>query len=153
MCRDVHGPRHAQTAAALELLGSWHGACGELEQARKLLEESRDIRKEAFGEKSAEFASSALGLAGVQLNLGRPAEAEQSAHQAVAGFRAGLGPRHPRLGRALALRAGYALERDRHDEARKYAEEAIALARGNLDLAAAVHSERQQLDALEDAIM
>ncbi len=148
LCRAVHGKRHPQTAAALELVALWHADRGGLTEARPLFEEARAIRKAVFGTRSPEYASTVQFLASVEWGEGRRAEAEKLAREAMAVFR--RVPGDPRLCHSLTFLAGCSLALKKPDDARRFADESISLARRRLDLAATVQAEQQQLEALEE---
>lgn len=92
---------HNNHAAALRALGQARGERALLAQARAADERALALRREAFGEQSAEVANSLANLAVDHQALGEIAAALDLSHQALAIWRKVLPPGDARLGFAL----------------------------------------------------
>jgi CHAT domain-containing protein/Tfp pilus assembly protein PilF len=143
--KAVLGERHPDTATSLDNLAGLLEAQGDSASARPLYEQAFSIRKAVLGERHPDTAVSLNNLAGLLEAQGDYAGARPLLEQALAIFKAVLGPRHPGTATSLSnLAVSHWTPRD-YAGAAPLLQQAVEVAQGNLELAAAALSERQQL--------
>jgi CHAT domain-containing protein len=110
-----------------------------------LYERALAIRKEVLGEHHPDYASSLNNLAYLLQLQGDYAGARPLCERALAIRKVVLGEHHPQYRNSLSTLGSLAWARNDVAAAEPLLRKALEVAEGNLDLAAAVQSERQQL--------
>jgi CHAT domain-containing protein/Tfp pilus assembly protein PilF len=148
--RAVLGERHPTTATSLNNLAALLESQGDYAAARPLFEQALAITKAVLGERHPGYATALNNLAALLQAQGDYAGARPLYEQALAIDKEVLGARHPAT--ALRLSNLAALLHAQHDYAgaAPLLKEALTIAQGNLELAAAAQSERQQLAMAQD---
>jgi serine/threonine-protein kinase len=127
--REKH---RSSRASQLQNLGGLLLARGELDDARPLLEESLEIRRQVFGADYYRNATPLRDLARLDQAAGDLDAAEEKLRRALELQRQGQGPGHPEVAVTLRRLASLLLERGEVEAARKAAAEALAIFRAKL---------------------
>ncbi|MEM7052593.1 MAG: serine/threonine-protein kinase [Acidobacteriota bacterium] len=117
-------------AELLQVIGKIYNNLGQSQQAGEVLERALTLRRELYGEGSAEVAATRSAWSQALLGLGRFDEAEAEARRAVELLQAASGERDPGLAEALNGLVSVLCHRSRFAEAAEPSERALALARG-----------------------
>jgi tetratricopeptide (TPR) repeat protein len=143
--KEVLGERHPDYALRLNNLAMLLRAQGDYAASRSLIERASEINKDVLGERHPLYATSLNNLANVLESQGDYAAAGPLYEKALAIRKEVLGVRHPGYATSLS-NLGFLLwaQRD-HAGAATFLNLALEIAQGNLELAAAAQSERQQL--------
>jgi CHAT domain-containing protein/Tfp pilus assembly protein PilF len=170
--KQALGERHPDYATALNNLAEVYRSMGRDAQARPLLESALEIRRQALGDRNPYYASSLNNLAALYRDMAQYGQAKRLLQRAVAIYRDALGEHHPEYAIGLnnlagldwleaiqlrllppsaplpnlAARCDAGLDCSR---AEGLLRQAVDVARGNLELAATVQSQRQQLAMLQ----
>lgn len=123
----IHGPRHPVYAQTLLVLGqvlSYTGTVADVPRARDALERALAIQRAAFGEQHAAVAKALSELAGLEIAVGRQAEAESLARRALAITERQSDPALTKV--SLDRLAGAIAGQGRLAEARPYYERSLA---------------------------
>ncbi|MEO6194995.1 MAG: tetratricopeptide repeat protein, partial [Thermoanaerobaculia bacterium] len=125
--REIHGPEHAATARALNLLGILLNESGEHAEAREILEQALAIQ--SGGAQDANLASILANLGMVYRNLGQREPAHEHLERALALHREAFGDGHPAVAADLGNLA--AVERELGDPAKalEYLQPTVDIAR------------------------
>jgi tetratricopeptide (TPR) repeat protein/CHAT domain-containing protein len=143
--KDVLGERHPAYADSLNNLAALLESQGDSAAARPLLERALAIKKEVLGERHPQYAASLNNLALLLESQGDYAAARPLYERALAINKEVLGEHHPDSAVSLS-NLGASLESQGDSAAaRPLYERSLEITEGNLDLAAAGQSERQQL--------
>ena len=147
--KEVLGEQHPYYANSLNNLGLLYDEQGDYAQAEPLLKQALAIRKQLLGEMHPDYAISLNNLGRLYHHQGDFARAETLYKQALEIRRQVLGDQHPDC--AVNLNCLARLYYDRGDlvQAEPLAHQALQISRHNLDLTAAIQSERQQLRMAE----
>ena len=148
--KEVLGERHPNTANSLNNLASLLKAQGDYAAAKPLYEQALAIYKEVLGEHHPDTANSLNSLAGLLQAQGAYAAAKPLYEQALAIRKEVLGARHPDTANSLNNLAGLLHAQGDLAGAEPLLSRALEIDRGNLELAAAAQSERQQLTMAQD---
>jgi len=143
--KEELGERHPDHAAGLDNLAGLLASQGDYASARPLYEQALAIRKGVLGERHPAYTTSLNNLALLLASQGDYAAAAPLYEKALAINKAVQGERHPDY--ALNLSNLGALLHSQGDYARAapLLKQALEITEGNLALAAAAQSERQQL--------
>jgi len=141
----VFGPEHPQTAWSRSALGSVLQKRGKLDEARECYEKALANRKKVLGPDHPATATS-VGLLGTILQkAGDGAEARRCYEEALRIRRKALGEDHRYTSLSWMDLALLDAAEGHPDKARDEGRKALAISWRNLQLAAAVQSERQQM--------
>jgi len=143
--KKVLGEKHPEYAASLDNLASMYEKTGDYAQAEPLFKQAVAIDKEALGEKNPAYATELNNLAALYMIVGNYAGAEPLYQQAMAIFKEVQGEYNPDYATSVN---NLALLYDRMGnwaQAERLSHEGLQISLRNLELAAAVQSERQQL--------
>jgi len=143
--KAVLGERHSDTATSLNNLAFLLHAQGDYAAAKPLFEQALAIDKEALGEKHPGYATHLNNLALLLQAQGDYAAARPLLEQALAIRKEVLGERHLDYATSLSSLAALHWAQGDYAAAAPLLKQALEIAQGNLDLAAAAQSERQQL--------
>jgi CHAT domain-containing protein/tetratricopeptide (TPR) repeat protein len=143
--KDVLGDRHPDYALSLNNLAKLLDSQGDFAAARPLYERAVAINKQVLGEHHPDYATSLNNLAELLRLQGDYAAARPLYERAMAIRKEVLGERHPDYAASLSNLSALAWARSDVTGARALLTGALKIVEGNLDLAAAVQSERQQL--------
>jgi CHAT domain-containing protein/tetratricopeptide (TPR) repeat protein len=142
---EVLGERHPHYASGLNNLAMLLQSQGDHTAARPLLERALAIRKEVLGERHPDYAGSLNNLAFLFESEGDYAAARPLYERALAINKEVLGERHPDYARILSNLGFLLWAMSDAASAASLLKQALEITEANLDLAAAVQSERQQL--------
>ncbi len=148
--QEILGERHPDFALSLNNLAAMLGSQGDFAAARPLYERALAIRKDVLGERHPDFAQSLNNLAVLLEAQGNYAAARPLYERALAIRQDVLGDRHPDYAVSLSNLGFLAWARSDVAAAEPLLTKALEIAQGNLDLFAAVQSERQQLAMAQD---
>ena len=143
--KAVLGERHPDTATSLNNLAYLLDAQGDYVAAQPLYEQALAIRKEVLGERHPDTAISLGNLAWLLQAQGDHVAAKPLYEQALAIYKAALGERHPDTAISLGNLAGLLQAQGDYVAAKPLYEQAVDISWDNLDLAADVQTERQQM--------
>jgi CHAT domain-containing protein/tetratricopeptide (TPR) repeat protein len=143
--KQALGERHPLTANSLNNLAELLSAQGDFAGARPLYEQALAIHKEVLGERHPDTAASLNNLAKLFESQGDFAGARPLYEQALAIHKQVLGERHPHTATSLSNVAALLWAQGDLIQAESLLKQGLMIERGNLELAAAVQSERQQL--------
>jgi CHAT domain-containing protein/Tfp pilus assembly protein PilF len=143
--KAVLGARHPDTATSLNNLAGLLQAQGDYAAARPLREQALAIFKAVLGARHPHTASSLDNLGYLLRAQGDYAAARPLLEQALAIRKAVRGARHPDTATSLANLAALLHTQRDYAGAAPLLKEALTIAQGNLELASAAQSERQQL--------
>ncbi len=143
--KDVLGERHPAYATGLNNLALLLESQRDYAAARPLFERALAIRKQALGEHHPDYATNLNNLALVLESQGDYVAACPLYERALAIRKEALGEHHPDYAASLSNLGFLAWARSDVAAADPLLTKALEIAEGNLDLAAAVQSERQQL--------
>lgn len=101
LSRDLRGPEHLDTLAALSDLAGAYSHGGDHARSEEINRELLAIRERTLGPDHPDTAVTMVNLAIEIKNAGRPAEAIGLQQRAVASFEKALGRDHPNVGIAL----------------------------------------------------
>jgi CHAT domain-containing protein/Tfp pilus assembly protein PilF len=138
-------PDAINRAMSLHNLGFTLRQLGQFEEARRHLEEALRIRSKVLGENHRQTAFVLDALAGLLQTQGDLEGARRVYERSIEIYRKTVGLDHHETGVALSHHAGLLQSLGDLEGARTLAAQALNNARRNLDLAAGVQSERQQL--------
>jgi CHAT domain-containing protein len=145
LTKEVLGERHPDTATSLSNLAGLLELQGESAAARPLYERALAIRKAVQGERHPDYAISLSNLAALLSAQGDHAAARPLYERALAIRREILGPRHPDYANSLSNLAVLLWAQRDYAGAAPLLQQVVEIDQGNLELAAAAQSERQQL--------
>jgi tetratricopeptide (TPR) repeat protein len=152
--RDIYkealGEQHPSYAISLNNLAALYWAMGDFAKAEPLYRQARDIRKEALGERHPDYAASLNNLALLYMATDDYDRAEPLYRRARDIFKQALGEGHPDYATTLNNLAVLYYAMGDYAKAESLCHKALAISRDNLELAAAIQSQRQQLDMLQD---
>jgi CHAT domain-containing protein len=148
--KEVQGERHPLYALSLNNLAALLKAQGDYAAARPLCEKALAIYKTAWGERHPDYASSLNNLAFLLHSQGDYAAARPLYEKAMAIRKEVLGERHPDYATSLSNLARLFWTQRDLARAVLLLEQALKITQGNLELAAAAQSERQQLAMARD---
>ncbi len=148
--KEAVGERHPDFAMSLINLAALLKRQGDYAAARPLCERALTIQKEALGERHPAYAASLDNLASLLESQGAFAAARPLYERALAIRKEVLGERHPDYAVSLNNLGLLAWAQSDVTAANPLMTKALEIAEGNLDLAAAVQSERQQLAMAQD---
>jgi CHAT domain-containing protein/tetratricopeptide (TPR) repeat protein len=148
--KEVLGERHPDYAISLNNLAHMLHSQGDYAGARPLYERALAIVKEVLGESHPDYATSLNNLAALLRAQGDDAGAHPLFERALAIRKEVLGERHPQYADSLSTLGSLAWARNDVAAAEPLLRKALEVAEGNLDLAAAGQSERQQLAMARD---
>jgi tetratricopeptide (TPR) repeat protein len=143
--KEARREKHPDYATILGNLAVLLDNMGDYAKAEPLCRQALAIIKEALGEKHPHYATSLNNLAGLYEAMGNHAEAEPLYLQALAIHKEALGEKHPDYATCLHNLALLYQEMGDYAQAERFLRQGLEISRDNLDLAAAVQSERQQL--------
>jgi CHAT domain-containing protein/tetratricopeptide (TPR) repeat protein len=143
--KEVLGERHPDYASSLNSLAYLLYLQRDYDSARPLYERALVIRREVLGERHPDYAQSLDNLAVLLGSQGDRAAARPLYERALAIRKEVLGERHPEYATNLSNLGCLMWKRGDAAEANSLLTRALEIAEGNLDLAAAAQSERQQL--------
>jgi CHAT domain-containing protein len=142
---DSLGAEHPKYAEALNRLGVFHQAAGQYSQAENLFKEALRIRQLKLGDQHPACAQSLGELATLyfmQKDYDRALPLLCDAQQII---EQSLGNSHPTYASILNQRAELCRAKEDYSQAATFYRQALAISRRNLELTAAIQSERQQL--------
>ena len=142
---DTIGTKHPAFAASLSDLGALYLATGEYSKAKPLFQQALEIRKASLGKKHPDYAKALVNLASLDCALHEYAKAEPLYLEALQIRKQTLGEKHPRYAKNLSHLAALYYFQGEFAKAEPLSRQALQLSREELDLTAAVQSERQQL--------
>jgi CHAT domain-containing protein/Flp pilus assembly protein TadD len=143
--KEVQGERHPDYAQSLNNLAMLLYAQGDYGGARPHCEQALAIRKATLGERHPDTATSLNNLAMLLYAQGDSAAARPLFEQALAIRKELLGERHPDTATSLNKLAALLYAQGDYAGAAPLFKQALGISQGNLELAAAAQSERQQL--------
>ena len=143
--QEMLGERHPDYALGLNNLATLLDSQGDYAAARRLHEKALAIRKEVLGEGHPDYAQSVSNLAYLLALLGDYTAARPLFEQALAIHKAALGDRHPVYAKNLSNLSSIHWAKRDYAKAAALQRQAWEIAQGNLQLASAAQSERQQL--------
>ena len=143
--RQVLGERHPDSIFSLINLASLLGSQGDIDAAGPLFEQAIVRTREVLGDHHPLYAQSLNNLAMLRWSQGDNAGATPLLEQALALRERELGEVHPDYASSLSNLALVRWSQQDYARATALAGKALAIASRNLDLAATVQSERQQL--------
>jgi CHAT domain-containing protein/Tfp pilus assembly protein PilF len=146
--RETLGERHPVYATTLSALGLLYRTLGDYKKAEPLLRQALEITQQALGEKHPSFTTRLNNLAVLLQLQGEPARAEPLFSKALQLDKERVGDKHPDYAIKLSNLAAVCDDLGQYDRADSLFQESIRLSRANLELAAAMQSERQQLALL-----
>jgi CHAT domain-containing protein len=141
----LSGKRRLDYAIALDNTALLHADREEYAKAEDLYRQALKIKKEVLGEKHPVYATSLNNLAEMYQARGDFKGAEPLFQQALEVSRAALGEKHPEYVITLHNLALLAWQRGDRDRALRLMRQSVDASTANLELAATVQSERQQL--------
>ncbi len=124
---EIHGPEHAATARALNLLGILLNETGEHAEAREILERALAIQN--LGPQDANLASILANLGMVYRNLGQREPARDHLERALALHREVFGDGHPAVAADLGNLAAVEQELGEPERALEYLRPTVDIAR------------------------
>lgn len=144
------GETHPEYAHYLNRLAVLYESMGDFARAEPLVAQSLAINKNSFGESHPNYASNMINLAVLYASMGDHARAKPLLERAIEIHKLALGETHPTYAGALSNLAG--LYERMGDDARSWPlfQQALEISSTNLELAAAMQSERQQLSLTND---
>lgn len=143
--RKSLGNDHPNCAATLNSLAVVYMSIGDWQRAEPLFRESLKIREKTLGANHALCGSTLSNLAEVCKRRYEFAEAQAMLERAVKIIRSTLGESNSSLCVALNNLSWAEFALDRTTDAERHMHDALRISRRDLDLTAAVQSERQQL--------
>ncbi|HWA98638.1 MAG TPA: tetratricopeptide repeat protein [Pirellulales bacterium] len=143
--KQALGEMHPDYAQSLNNLAQLYSAIDSYARAEPLLNQALEIRRQMLGEGHPDFALSLSNLALLYDTTGDYARAEPLYRQALEIRKHALGEMHPDYATSLNNLAILELATGRPGEAEQLLRRAVGIQRRELDLTAAVQSERQQL--------
>jgi CHAT domain-containing protein/Tfp pilus assembly protein PilF len=147
--KQVGGEDHPDYAAVLINLARLYRMQGNYAKAEPLYRRALDLQKRLLGEKHPYYGISLNDLAVLYTAQGDYAEAATLCGRALELYKETLGEKNPEYATSLHnLAVLYQLQGD-YTRAEPVRQQAVALTRDHLDLAAAAQSERQQLRMTE----
>ncbi len=120
------------------VIGATYLELGLFDEARELLEESLEIRRDLHGDVSSEVAGTLNELARLNHMAGNLTEAEEQFHEVLETNRALYGPEHPRVAATLNNLGMLLVHEGRREEALEMLSEALELKR---EIFGEVHAE------------
>jgi CHAT domain-containing protein/tetratricopeptide (TPR) repeat protein len=146
----VLGDEHPDTATSLNNLGLFWLSMGDDEKAEPLYRQSLEIRKRVLGEKHPDTAMSLNNLGHLYQSMGDNAKAEALLRQSLEIYKNVLGQDHPNTTLSLNNLGSLHQSMGEYMKAEPLLRQALETSRRNLELAAFVQSERQQLAMTAD---
>jgi CHAT domain-containing protein/tetratricopeptide (TPR) repeat protein len=143
--KEVLGERHPDYANSLNCLAELLRSQGDYATARPLYERALAIRKEVPGENHPNYPTSLNNLALLLNSQGDYAAARPLYERALAITKEILGERHPAYAISLSNLGFFLWKSSELAAAAPLLKQALEITEGNVELAAAVQSERQQL--------
>jgi CHAT domain-containing protein len=143
--KQSEGEQHVAYATALGNLALLYFETGDYGKAEALQRQALEIRRKARGENYEEYATSLDNLARVYEATGAYAQAETFIQKALQIRERVLGKQHPDYAKCLHNLAMLYLSTGAYAKAEPLFHEALHIRRRNLDRAAAVQSQRQQI--------
>jgi tetratricopeptide (TPR) repeat protein/CHAT domain-containing protein len=143
--RKTHGEKAADDGDLLDNLALCYTAMGDYARAEPLYRQALKIKKHDQGEKHPRYAFSLNNLAYLHQKIGDYATAEPLYRQALEVYRPTLGEKHPEYSLTLYNLAQLYWEMGVGDKAEPLMRQALEAAATNLELAATVQSQRQQI--------
>jgi CHAT domain-containing protein/tetratricopeptide (TPR) repeat protein len=143
--KKVLGENNADYAASLNNLASLYSSMGDYVRAEPLCRQASGILKKALGENHPDFATGLNNLARLYQLMGDYARAEPLYEKALQIRKKALGMNHPDYALSLNNLAMLYQSMGDYAKATPLYRQAVDIDRRNLDLAAGVQSERQQL--------
>jgi CHAT domain-containing protein/tetratricopeptide (TPR) repeat protein len=148
--REAHGPGHPHTAVGLSNLAGLLSRRGDHAAARLLYEQALKIRRKALGPDHPDTAIDLNNLAAALCALGEGAAARTLYEQALEIERQSCGERHPTTAIGLLNLAVLDWRQGDPASAGRLMRQGLEIVRGNVDLASAGQSERQQLTMVRE---
>jgi CHAT domain-containing protein len=142
---ETLGKKHPTFAATLSDLGGLYLATGEYAKAEALFQQALEIRKASLGEKHPDYAKALVNLGRLDCARHDYAKAEPLYLEALLIRKQTLGETHPRYAENLSQLAALYYFKGDFTKAAPLSRQALQISRDELDLTAAVQSERQQL--------
>jgi CHAT domain-containing protein/tetratricopeptide (TPR) repeat protein len=139
------GEAHPDYAVSLGNLALVYRSMGDYVRAERLARQAQEIKKKALGEAHPDYAISLTHLALVYYSLGDYERAEPLCRQALQIRQKALGEVHPDYATSLKNLGHLYLAQGDPTRAEPLLRASLNIIRGNLDLTAAIQSERQQL--------
>jgi len=139
------GESHPAYAISLNNLAEQYSAMGDYAQAERLFRQALEITRKALGDTHPDFALILHNLAFVYELMGEYARAEPLYRQAMEIDRNALREQHPGYATCLNNLAGLYHSMGDNARAESFYRRALVISRQNLNVAAVVQSERQQL--------
>jgi CHAT domain-containing protein/Tfp pilus assembly protein PilF len=143
--KEVLGERHPEYASSLNNLAALLQAQGDYAAAQPLFEQALALCEAVLGPRHPHTAASMNNLAYLLDSQGDYAGARPLYVQVLALRQEVLGPRHPFTAKSSSNLAMLLWAQGDHAGAAPLLKQALEIAQGNLELAAAAQSERQQL--------
>ncbi|MDX1943845.1 MAG: tetratricopeptide repeat protein [Pirellulaceae bacterium] len=143
--KEALGENHPDFATSLNNLAELYDAQRDYGRAEPLLLQAIEIRKQSLGENHPEFALSLNNLAGLYLSQGDYARAEPLYRQAAEIWKKALGEHHPDYATSLNNLALVCRSQGEYAQAESLYRQAFEITLRNVELVAALQSERQQI--------
>jgi CHAT domain-containing protein/tetratricopeptide (TPR) repeat protein len=143
------GADHPSTIPALINLARLYLVMGKPDRAEAPARQALQVCEKALGESQPTFASALTVMGQVAQARGDPVRARDYLRRACELRKKLLGPSHPDYAESLKELAAVEAAADDAKQAEPLLREALAVSRGNLQLAAGIQSERQQLAMAE----
>jgi CHAT domain-containing protein len=147
--RQARGDKHPDYATGLNNLAEIYDCMGDYAKAQRLFKQSLEIRKQVLGEQHPDYAASLNNLAELYKVRGDYVQAEPLLKQALEIQQQVLGEKHPSYATSLSNLAELYDFMGDYVKAEPLNYQALRISREQLDLTAAVQSERQQLRMAE----
>ena len=143
------GEKHPEYARSLTYLAGLYRSQGEYARAEPLLREALEILKKSVGENHRHYATALVNLAGLYKDQGDYVQAEPLFVKAIEIWKKVMGEKHPSYAKSLSNLAGMYYAQGDYARAEPLQQQAVSIRRQELEAAAVVQSERQQLAMLQ----
>jgi CHAT domain-containing protein len=148
--KQALGEKHPAYAGSLNNLAQLHYSLGDYAKAEPLYLQALDIRRQALGVQHPDYAVSLDNLAGLYAEMGDFTKAESRQRESLDIFKQALEGTHPVYVNGLHHLGMLYWSRGDAVGAEEQLRQVLALSRGNLELASAIQSQRQQLAMLDN---
>jgi len=143
--KQALGEKHPDYAGSLNNVAYLCESMGEYARAEPLYRQALEVYKQALGEKQPNYVTMLNNLGLLYVTMGDYAKAESLYRQALEVYKEALGEKHPAYAVGLNNLAALYESMEDYTKAEQLCRQALDVSRGNLELASAVESERQQL--------